>query len=130
MKNDPKLRSTIQEIIELQETIALSGGVHRKELRWLTIQEKRLFEKFEIPFCDAMINLVFDYPLNQLSDITEACSVNTCSKLQYQVMKTFIAAYRKWKIPLYGLHGKTYNKNMKVDCVIRNIRAITGEFPE
>ncbi|MBP6871939.1 MAG: hypothetical protein KBC43_08030 [Bacteroidales bacterium] len=130
MKNDPKLRQMIQEIIELQETIALSGGVHKKELRWLTIMEKRLFERYEIPFCDAMLGLVFDYPMSQLTDITEECNVNVCPRLQYRIMKNFIIASRKWKIPLYGLHGKTYNINMKVDCVIRNLKAIAGEYPE
>ena len=130
MKNNPKLRATIKEIIELQETIALSGGVHKKELRWLTIQEKRLFERFDIKFCDTMLGLVFDYPLNQLIDITNGCNIHSCPRLEYQFLKNFIVASRKWKIPLYGTNGKTNDIEMKVDTVIRNLCAITGEFPE
>jgi hypothetical protein len=130
MVNDPKIRATIKEIIELQEFIALSGGVHKKELRWLIIQERRLFERFDIKFCDTTLGLVFDYPLNQLTDITQACSIHTCPKLEYQFLKNFIAASRKWKIPLYGTNGKTYDIDLKVDAVIRNLCAITGEIPE
>jgi len=130
MKNDLKLRATIKEIIELQENISFCGGVHRKELRWLTIQEKRLLEKFGIRFCDEMLGLVFDYPLNQLIDITNGCNIHSCPRLEYQFLKNFIVASRKWKIPLYGTNGKTYDIEMKVDAVIRNLCAITGEFPE
>jgi len=130
MVNDPKIRATIKEIVQLQEFIAFSGGVHKREVRWLRIQETRLFQKFDIRYCDELRAMIFDYPLNQIIDITQACSIHSCPRLEYQFLKNFIAASRKWKIQLYGTNGKTYDIDMKVETVIRNLCEIAGEIPE
>jgi hypothetical protein len=128
MRNDTQLRTTVREIIEIQQSIALNGGTVNKEFRWLKILERRLFEKLDIKFSNPILELVFSYPGSQVLDITEPCNVSECARLQYKVMQMYIANSNRWRMILWEKNGKSVNIELKVECVMENLYAITGEF--
>lgn len=127
MRNDIQLRTTVREIIEIQQSIALNGGTTNKEFRWLKILERRLFEKLDIKFSNPILELVFSYPGSQVLDITEPCNVSECNRLQFKVMQMYVSHSRRWRMILWA-DGKSVNIEMKVECVMENLYAITGEF--
>ena len=128
MRNDIQLRTTVREIIEIQQSIALNGGTANKELRWLKILERRLFEKYDIPFTNQILELVFNYPGSQIIDVTEICGASQCDRFQYKVMQMYIAHSKRWRMMIWKNDGKPYSIEFKVDCVLENLYAITGEF--
>ena len=126
MKLNLRVRAIIKEIIEIQERIALVGGVTQKELRLLKVMEMRLFEIYDMKFCNTIVELVFSYPGSQVLNIIEPCNVSDCDRLRHKVFQMYIAHSSRWQTVLWR-NGKTIDINYKIDVVMENLYAINGD---